>query len=442
MKTQTKHHRGFTLIELLVVIAIIAILAAILFPVFARAREKAHQTTCTSNLRQLAALTQMFAQDHEEILPRATTWPTDINADAGVMDCPTSSYKGVSGSPDYCYIGGCGNGETFLSAAAIGAIRDPSAAPMFVDRLTYTDPIMQQISSFYIIHDPSYSDAFNSIMQTIDQRHSGGANIAFADGHVQLVKPVDPYLFMGSITDLSAITKVVDLGKLYLTAVPLTDASIHGLLKGKYNITTAFAGSGSGFAGTSNNAAFCDGTNTTTTFNRNQAGTPPGELIVNGTSGGHEPPWIKVGSGGSQMIVITAVHSNFPGGNWGTQTDYQLQGLNANGSPGSVNAMTLTIVPSSIVTTTCLKRFAVITYNSNNGNTCSARILTISYDGGLTNSTPGAYGSMTTGSVPSNYYANAAVGLMPVRPKTPITVVCETSGGGGNGNGMMLAFEK
>ena len=58
--------KGFTLIELLVVIAIIAILAAILFPVFARAREKARQTSCLSNLKQLALAYQMYAQDYDE----------------------------------------------------------------------------------------------------------------------------------------------------------------------------------------------------------------------------------------------------------------------------------------------------------------------------------------------------------------------------------------
>jgi prepilin-type N-terminal cleavage/methylation domain-containing protein/prepilin-type processing-associated H-X9-DG protein len=67
---QTRH-RGFTLIELLVVIAIIAILAAILFPVFAQAREKARQITCTSNVKQFGLAILQYAQDNDETMPIA-----------------------------------------------------------------------------------------------------------------------------------------------------------------------------------------------------------------------------------------------------------------------------------------------------------------------------------------------------------------------------------
>jgi prepilin-type N-terminal cleavage/methylation domain-containing protein/prepilin-type processing-associated H-X9-DG protein len=62
---------GFTLIELLVVIAIIAILAAILFPVFASAREKARQTSCLANLKQIGNAFTMYVQDYDETMPRA-----------------------------------------------------------------------------------------------------------------------------------------------------------------------------------------------------------------------------------------------------------------------------------------------------------------------------------------------------------------------------------
>lgn len=68
MKSFAQPRRGFTLIELLVVIAIIAILAAILFPVFARAREQARKTSCISNLKQIGTASMMYAQDYDENL--------------------------------------------------------------------------------------------------------------------------------------------------------------------------------------------------------------------------------------------------------------------------------------------------------------------------------------------------------------------------------------
>jgi prepilin-type N-terminal cleavage/methylation domain-containing protein/prepilin-type processing-associated H-X9-DG protein len=104
---------GFTLIELLVVIAIIAILAAILFPVFAQAREKARQTTCTSNVKSLGLAVMMYAQDYDETYPPLWYqvgdghWPnvvrpyigqagTDSSGKKwteGIMVCPSASYK-------------------------------------------------------------------------------------------------------------------------------------------------------------------------------------------------------------------------------------------------------------------------------------------------------------------------------------------------------------
>ena len=69
-----RDRKGFTLIELLVVIAIIAILAAILFPVFARAREKARQTSCLSNLKEIALAFNMYVSDYDERTPPGGGW--------------------------------------------------------------------------------------------------------------------------------------------------------------------------------------------------------------------------------------------------------------------------------------------------------------------------------------------------------------------------------
>lgn len=88
---QIRKPRGFTLIELLVVIAIIAILAAILFPVFSRAREKARQTQCMNNQKQVALAVNMYTQDHEETLPVATNVWQVLALDAGLLKCPNKS---------------------------------------------------------------------------------------------------------------------------------------------------------------------------------------------------------------------------------------------------------------------------------------------------------------------------------------------------------------
>ena len=150
MKTNQK---GFTLIELLVVIAIIAILAAILFPVFARAREKARQSTCTSNQRQIAASMQMYAQDHEETLPSSSTVWNDLKVDAGVLVCPT---KGKATAVAYGYSG-------IVASKSIGTFADPSNALLLADSQTFDNLIWA--------------------LPNVDMLHSNSAIAAYFDGH-------------------------------------------------------------------------------------------------------------------------------------------------------------------------------------------------------------------------------------------------------------------
>ena len=69
MKHKSRTATGFTLIELLIVVAIIGILAALLFPVFSRARENGRRTSCLNNLKQLGTAFKMYAQDYDEHLP-------------------------------------------------------------------------------------------------------------------------------------------------------------------------------------------------------------------------------------------------------------------------------------------------------------------------------------------------------------------------------------
>ena len=90
--------KGFTLIELLVVIAIIAILAAILFPVFARARENARKANCQSNLKQLAQATLMYAQDHDET---HSWWNRNVSPSLSPLATPQAVYPYIKNNKAY-----------------------------------------------------------------------------------------------------------------------------------------------------------------------------------------------------------------------------------------------------------------------------------------------------------------------------------------------------
>lgn len=153
MDRKMKNRAGFTLIELLVVIAIIAILAAILFPVFAQAREKARQTSCLSNTKQMGLALMMYVQDYDETYCPAYYYgdPTQVaNLDAtgniqwsgmtqpyiknrGIFVCPSDPILGL---PPTNFIVATNNDGAGIHAGATpfnGAIQDIQAP-----RLSYT----------------------------------------------------------------------------------------------------------------------------------------------------------------------------------------------------------------------------------------------------------------------------------------------------------------
>ncbi|MBU0609370.1 MAG: DUF1559 domain-containing protein [Armatimonadetes bacterium] len=188
--------RGFTLIELLVVIAIIAILAAILFPVFAKAREKARQTSCLSNLKQLGLSAQMYAQDYDELLIRANnvvpansyacpdgTLSTSVNMlwmyqmyayckNAQMFNCPSHSTKW----PTNVYASSLSYGfnDRYLGGVALGTLVVPSETIMFAD------------SSYYLVDWDTSATGDNHTYPNIV--HNEGANTVMCDGHAKWYK--------------------------------------------------------------------------------------------------------------------------------------------------------------------------------------------------------------------------------------------------------------
>jgi len=207
--------KGFTLIELLVVIAIIAILAAILFPVFAKAREKARQTVCLSNMKQLGMASNMYIQDWDEttlldadnmgyadkVYGLATCYFTVLEPYTKASKswiCPSDadSPQELSGQTSYKW-------NQWTRSTNWGTIKTlawfayPTECWHFIDGL----PRSQYYSSDY--PGPGNSATFGWIQSTMfvgpywfpvaaKGRHSKGYNIAYLDGHAKWIREYRP----------------------------------------------------------------------------------------------------------------------------------------------------------------------------------------------------------------------------------------------------------
>jgi prepilin-type N-terminal cleavage/methylation domain-containing protein/prepilin-type processing-associated H-X9-DG protein len=191
-------NKGFTLIELLVVIAIIAILAAILFPVFGRARENARRSSCQSNLKQIGLGIQQYAQDYDEkyvfqssatannlgTLPDYQCWEVAIQPyikSFQIFVCPSATLS--TGSPpnsastpfpsvnSYFY-------SQVLNGRALAAVQNTANIIQVhewqTSKVAYLRP--QLVSG-------KYQEWMNGA--TYDNNHFDGANFLFADGHVK-----------------------------------------------------------------------------------------------------------------------------------------------------------------------------------------------------------------------------------------------------------------
>ena len=214
--------KGFTLIELLVVIAIIAILAAILFPVFAQARAKARQTMCTSNLRELGTAFLMYIQDYDEVFPPTDydqgtvryTWPELVNpyikagfrADlrnnknqrSSIFVCPDvdaavadSAWTAANGTPAARAILSYG---TNVNLCPRGRGIVPPNAPLTVSLALVNQPVSVVLLSpnSGILpdvngRDDRYTGAANHEQgyMLVRRRHSEGAVYTFVDGHAK-----------------------------------------------------------------------------------------------------------------------------------------------------------------------------------------------------------------------------------------------------------------
>ncbi len=224
--------RGFTLIELLVVIAIIAILAAILFPVFARAREKARQASCLSNLKQIALSTMMYAQDYDEVMPisyitdagspgnvyGSTRFPQEIVApyvkNTQVFRCPSdsppSNYNGAGGAVQPYFNNSYGINVTPIAGDPANALpvvgmcgrsiamhERPAEKVMWAETENWCASGCVAIAGW-----TSAPTGFGASVNAAN-RHNKGLNVAYCDGHAKWVQCNDAGATYDSfVTDL------------------------------------------------------------------------------------------------------------------------------------------------------------------------------------------------------------------------------------------------
>jgi len=195
------HKRGFTLIELLVVIAIIAILAAILFPVFARAREKARQTACLSNLKQIGLAILMYADDYDEALPGyqqpwGVEWKDLLEPymrNKQITVCPSKTEWNESHATHK--VGYGLNEDVFPPSSSgyvcLGQIDYPS------ETIGAADKDQGNVRCIGNSFSGSVAWPYN-----VDTRHNDGANFLFMDGHCK---------WMGKGADWSSSDEMWDL---------------------------------------------------------------------------------------------------------------------------------------------------------------------------------------------------------------------------------------